>query len=75
MHKKELNIKTSEIRRQVLEMIYKSKSSHIGSCFSIIDILTVLYFQVMNIKPSKPTSKTQKFQTIAFRKDVCITHL
>lgn len=54
MNKKELKIKTSEIRRQVLEMIYKSKSSHIGSCFSIIDILTVLYFQVMNIKPSKP---------------------
>ncbi len=33
----------SEARLKVLEMVYKAKSSHIGSNFSIIDILTVLF--------------------------------
>ena len=30
-------------RRKVLEMIFKAQSSHIGSNFSAIDILTVIY--------------------------------
>lgn len=37
-----------KIRCQILEIIYKSKSSHIGSCFSIVDILCVLYNQKIN---------------------------
>jgi transketolase len=32
-----------EVRIKVLELIYKAQSSHIGSNFSCIDILTVLY--------------------------------
>ena len=31
------------IRRDALAMVYKAKSSHIGSCFSMADILAVLY--------------------------------
>ena len=34
-------------RRKVLEMIYKAQTSHIGSCLSAIDILTVLYMGVV----------------------------
>ena len=37
-----------KIRCEILELIYKSKSSHIGSCFSIVDILCVLYKQRIN---------------------------
>lgn len=33
----------NEMRKTVLEMIYKGQSSHIGSNFSCADILTVLY--------------------------------
>jgi len=33
----------NEARKKVLEMIYKAQTSHIGSNFSSIDILTVLY--------------------------------
>lgn len=32
-----------EIRLTVLDMIFRAQVSHIGSCFSCIDILTVLY--------------------------------
>lgn len=35
-----------QARRKVLEMIYKAQTSHIGSNFSVIDILTVLYEKV-----------------------------
>lgn len=34
---------SKEARLKVLEMVYKAKSSHIGSNFSVIDVLTVLF--------------------------------
>ena len=39
------------IRKSVLECHYKSKSSHIGSGFSCVDVLTVLYGGWLNISP------------------------
>lgn len=38
--------KAKEARLKVLDMIYKGQSSHIGSNFSVIDILTVLFDKV-----------------------------
>lgn len=35
--------KAKEVRLKVLDMVYKAQSSHIGSNFSAIDILTVLF--------------------------------
>jgi len=37
----------TEARKKVLEMIYKAQTSHIGSNFSSIDVLTVLYMGVV----------------------------
>jgi len=34
-------------RKKVLEMIFKAQTSHVGSCLSAIDILTVLYMGVV----------------------------
>lgn len=50
MNNKELKKQSQEIRLLVLEMIFRAKSSHIGSCFSLVDILCVLYFKF--IQPS-----------------------
>ena len=36
------------IRRDVLEMLHKSHSSHIGSAFSVADIVAVLYADFVN---------------------------
>ncbi|MFA6486006.1 MAG: transketolase [Candidatus Magasanikbacteria bacterium] len=47
----ELKRIASKIRINILNLIYKTKSSHIGSCFCIVDILAVLYFKIMNINP------------------------
>lgn len=45
------------IRLSTLEMISKGNSSHIGSVFSIADILGVLYGGFMRIKPKDPDWK------------------
>lgn len=38
--------KSIEARKKVLSMVYKAQSSHIGSNFSVIDILTVLFDKI-----------------------------
>lgn len=40
-----------EIRKSILEMVHRAKVSHVGAAFSIIEILHVLYSDIMNIKP------------------------
>jgi len=41
-------------RRNVLNMIYEAGSGHPGGSLSCIDILTVLYFCIMNHNPENP---------------------
>ena len=40
-------------RLEVLYMIFESNSAHIGSCFSCIDIITVIYNKILNLKKIK----------------------
>jgi len=49
-----LKIKAEKIRKKVLEIIYNAKSGHTGGSLSAVDILTVLYFKVLNIDPENP---------------------
>ena len=42
------------IKKSIVRMTHRSKSSHIGSCLSICEILYCLYFKVMNIDPHDP---------------------
>jgi transketolase len=44
----------TRVRRRVLTMIHHSKSSHIGSSFSSVDLLVVLYNGVLRIDPARP---------------------
>ncbi len=39
------------IRKSIITMANQSKSPHVGSCLSCTDILTTLYFKVMNLEP------------------------
>jgi transketolase len=41
----------NKIRRQIIEMANRSKSPHVGSCLSCVDILSVLYFNVLRLDP------------------------
>lgn len=44
------------IRLSVLEIIHKTKSPHIGSSYSIVEILVALYFGAMKIDPANPAN-------------------
>lgn len=46
----------NNVRIDILEEVYNAKSGHIGGAFSIADILTVLYFNEMNIDAKIPDS-------------------
>ena len=43
------------VRRSVLEMVNRAGSSHVGSALSIVDILVVLYRDVLRFDPSAPS--------------------
>ncbi|PIT73917.1 transketolase [Limnohabitans sp. G3-2] len=43
------------MRKDVLKMVYRARASHVGSCFSVTDILAVLYGQIMNFRPEEPS--------------------
>lgn len=46
-----LKAKAYAMRKNVLDMIYRAKTGHIGGDFSVMEILTALYFKEMNITP------------------------
>jgi transketolase len=67
---------SKEIRKKIIEMANKSQGPHVGSCLSCVDILTVLYFDVMNLEPwekrdifilSKGHAAMALYSTLAFR--------
>ncbi len=43
------------VRKEILDIIYRSKSAHIGSSFSIVEILVALYFRILTISPEEPS--------------------
>lgn len=51
---KELERKAFDLRKVVLDMIFKAKCGHIGGDFSVMDLLVTLYFDQMNISSRNP---------------------
>lgn len=45
----------NQARQDIVQMIYEAQSGHVGGSFSVIDILTVLYYAVMNVNPQNPS--------------------
>ncbi len=44
----------THIRAHALRMVHQAKSSHIGGCLSIADLLAVLYQGVLRVDPAQP---------------------
>jgi transketolase len=44
----------TRLRRDVLQMVSRAGSSHVGSNFSMIELLAVLYTRVLKIRPEEP---------------------
>jgi transketolase len=43
-----------QIRVKTLHMIHRAKSSHVGSAFSMADLLAVLYTKILRVDPDRP---------------------
>lgn len=54
INKKELTSLSKEIRKSILQMVRMAQSSHVGSAFSVVDILLVLYKLILKNNGKKP---------------------
>ncbi|MDD6160401.1 MAG: transketolase, partial [Oscillospiraceae bacterium] len=54
MNTHELALTAAKARKLGLDMVYGAASGHIGGSLSSMDILTVLYQNIMNIDPADP---------------------
>lgn len=53
MNAEELKKIANDRRLDVVEMVHRSEAGHIGGDLSVMEILTVLYYEVMNVGPEK----------------------
>lgn len=53
----ELKIQANTIRKDILKMIYNIQSGHLGGSFSMVEVLTALYFDEMHYDPHNPHLK------------------
>ncbi len=51
---KELKKYAAKIRKHIIDEVYSAASGHPGGSLSCADILTALYFSVMNVNPKQP---------------------
>ena len=54
MTNRELELIAARGRRLRMEMVYRAASGHIGGSLSAMDILAELYFEELNIDPTRP---------------------
>lgn len=52
---KKLEKKANQMRVEIIKMIYKAQSGHPGGALSATDIVTALYFHLMNVDTANPT--------------------
>lgn len=55
----ELNKTANVIRQDIVKMIHAAASGHPGGSLSAADIMTALYFEIMDIDPANPKKETR----------------
>lgn len=50
---------SKEIRKNILKMAFEAQEGHIGSALSCVDILTILYFKILNVDPKNPLNENR----------------
>lgn len=50
----EMTSKARQIRRDIVEMVWRAGSGHIGGSLSMVEIAVVLYNHILRIDPSRP---------------------
>ena len=69
----ELEKQAKVIRRGIIEQVYKAGSGHPGGSLSIADIMTVLYFNELNIDEENP--KWEDRDRVVLSKGHCVPAL
>ena len=54
MQTKELMLQAEKNRKRLVEIVQIAKAGHIGGGLSSMNMLTALYFKVMNLDPKNP---------------------
>lgn len=54
MNPPELRVIANKIRRRDLQAVYEAGAGHVGGEMSVIDLLTALYFRVLNVDAKAP---------------------
>ncbi len=68
-----LRLQTEIVRKRLVEVVYKAKAGHIGGGLSSLNVLTTLYFRVMNIDPLNP--KMENRDRFVMSKGHCVEAL
>jgi transketolase len=55
----ELSVLAAKVRKTALQMVERSKSSHIGAALSMVELLVALYFKVLKVDPKKPLDSSR----------------
>ena len=58
------------VRKGIVEAVYHGKSGHPGGSLSIADIMTVLYFNEMNIDEKNPKWEERDRLVLSNREDI-----
>lgn len=53
MNTRELELQSERNRKRLVEIVYNGKAGHIGGGLSCLNVLTTLYFEVMNVDPQQ----------------------
>ncbi|MDC7242607.1 MAG: transketolase [Sphaerochaetaceae bacterium] len=61
MNNNALELQAVITRRDIVQMIYDSKTGHTGGSLSSADIMTVLYFSVLNVNPTNPKDPNRDY--------------
>ncbi len=54
MKLEELKLLTYDIRSDIVEMIGRAESGHPGSSLSMVELVTALFFEIMELRPDEP---------------------
>ncbi len=55
----DFHLLSSRIRQSILNLSHRTKSPHIGSSFSSVEILASLYFKILAISPTDPSNSNR----------------
>ncbi len=48
-----------KVRKEIIDLCYQTKSPHIGSCFSMVELLVFLYFKHLNVSATRSMNKNR----------------